>query len=138
MEGVHWLAGRIERVLDLVPDTAAAGDQARKSRQVFLGEITLLVDEVAKRSGVTASFASYEGFVVASSGVDSDLADALAAMAQSSMEPARHTAGALSLGNLRQLVIVGDKNKLALIRVGPVALGVLSPAGVNLGESTAA
>lgn len=138
MEGVHWLAGRIERVLELVPDTAAGGEQARKSRKAFLGEISLLVDEVATRPGVTAAFASYEGFVVAASGVDHDLADALAAMAQSSMEPARHTAGALSLGNLRQLVIVGDKNKLALIRVGPVSIGVLSPTDVNLGESTAA
>lgn len=137
MDATHWLAGRIGRVLGVVPEAAATGDVARRQRKEFIAEVSALVEEVSKRAGVTASFASFEGFVVAASGVDHDLAEALAAMAQSSMEPARHAAGALSLGALRQLVIVGEKNKLALIRVGPVALGVLSPAEVNLGESTA-
>ena len=133
---MHWLATRIEHLLAIaVPEGLGASEGGRERRRAFLDAVHELVDEVAARDGVTAAFASYEGLVVAAAGAAEF--EALAAMAQSAMEPARHTAGVAELGALRQLVLVGERSKLALLRVGPVTVGLLCPSGVHLAEATA-
>ena len=96
------------------------------------------MDEAGRRPGIGAVFASYEGLLVAVSGTSQAEAEAPAAMAPASLEPVRAAAGgALSLGALRQLVIVGEESKLALIRVGPVTVGLRSPTSVSLAVTTA-
>lgn len=133
---MHWLADRIEYLLDIaVPEGLGASDAARQRRRVFLDAVGALIDEVAARPGVSAAFASYEGLVVAAAGQAEF--EGLAAMAQSAMEPARHSAGVSELGPLKQLVLIGERNKLALIRVGPVTVGLLSDTRTVLAEVTA-
>lgn len=133
---MHWLSDQVENLLALAPhEGAGASAEARRQRRAFLDAVGQLVDEVASRDGVAAAFASYEGLVVATAG-DASF-EGLAAMAQSAMEPARHAAGVTELGALKQLVLIGDRNKLALIRVGPVTLGLMSPIQTVLADVTA-
>lgn len=132
---MHWLS---ERVLELstLSEAALSGGTGRARRHEFLNQMAELVDELARREGVTAAFASFEGLLVAASGTAEDF-EALAAMAQASLVPAFDSAGVVQLGTLRQLVLVGDRQKLALLRVGPVTLGIVSPSNVSLAEATA-
>ncbi len=131
---MHWLGHRIHEMLDRYGDDDSRVVVAR--RREFLDEIGALVDEISRRDGVTAAFASYEGLLVAASGLATDF-EALAAMAQAAMVPAFDSAGVIELGTLRQLVLVGDHNKLALVRVGPVTLGMVAPTDVSLAAATA-
>lgn len=131
---MHWLGHRIAEML------ARYGDEESKialdQRHAFLDEVGSLCDEIARRDGVTAAFASYEGLLVAAAGLASDF-EALAAMAQAAMVPAFDSAGVIELGTLRQLLLVGDRQKLALVRVGPVTLGLVAPTAVSLADATA-
>lgn len=126
---MHWLAHQVEAVAALAPDGA---DPDRRRR--FLTAITDLVDQVARRDGLDAVFASYDGLLVAAAGaLAAETAEPMAALAQSTMDPI-HVG---LLGPVRQLVLIGAERKLALIRVGPVTLGLISPTAVSLAERTA-
>lgn len=135
--GAHWLAERIARIRSITPEFSTTDEAAREARRIFVGEVTHLVEELARKPGVTAAFAMYEGFVVAASGVPHERAEALAAASQSGMGHASDMGTAAALGAVRQLVVVGDEAKLALIRLGPLDVGVLSPSHVDLGATTA-
>lgn len=133
---MHWLAEQVSRVSSLVPEGRHGdAEHAREQRKAFLDAVGHVVEEVARRPGVTGAFASYEGLIVAHAG-NADF-EGLAAMAQSAMEPAQHAAGMGHLGALQQVVIVGDRQKIALIRLGPVSLGILSASAVALANATA-
>jgi len=132
---MHWLGQRVQQMLTEA-ESGFSGDAGREARRGFIDHVSELVDDIANRDGVTAAFASYEGLLVAASGISSDF-EALAAMAQASLVPAYHSAGVLELGDLRQLVIVGDSQKLALVWIGPVTVGIVSPSEVNLAAATA-
>lgn len=132
---MSWLTERVHGVLDVV-ELGFVGAEGRVRRREFIDHIGVLVDEIAQREGITAAFASFEGLLVAASGIATDF-EAMAAMAQASLVPAYHSAGVLELGELRQLVLVGDRQKLALVWIGPVVLGIVSPSEVSLAEATA-
>lgn len=131
---MHWLGQRIGEMLERYGDDHARVPVDR--RRAFLDEIGELVDDISRREGVTAAFASYEGLLVAAGGLAGDF-EALAAMAQAAMVPAFDSAGIIELGTLRQLLLVGDRQKLALVRVGPVTLGMVAPSEVSLADATA-
>lgn len=124
---MHWLADRVVAVAALAPDGEVGG-----TRRAFLAEVSRLVEEVARRDGVEAAFASYEGLLVAVAGDRAAEAEPLAALAQSTMDPIHVGV----LGTLQQLLLVGSERKLALLRVGPVTVGLLSPSSVRLAATT--
>jgi predicted regulator of Ras-like GTPase activity (Roadblock/LC7/MglB family) len=92
--------------------------------------------EVARRQGVTACFVCHDGLLLETAGRAPDF-DALSAMAQKWMTAGKEAALTLSLGKVRQMVIVGHEHKLALFVIGPLALGIWSPSTVSLGRTLA-
>jgi predicted regulator of Ras-like GTPase activity (Roadblock/LC7/MglB family) len=125
---MHWLEHEVHRLdaLTGAPGEALACPTA----------LTELVTKVAERAGVAACFACYDGLLVARAGGDADY-EALAAMAQACMATGGRAAGALALGRVQQLLLVGDAHKLALVVSGPFAVGVLAPVEVQLARSLA-
>jgi predicted regulator of Ras-like GTPase activity (Roadblock/LC7/MglB family) len=138
---MHWLATEVERLLSLseslmqgtrggTAETSPA-KLPEKSRAQFLGAVRGMVQDVAKHQGVTACFACHDGLVLAGSGRGVDF-EALSAMAQACMAVSKDAASALSLGRVQQLVLVGNEHKLALLAVGQLSIGILSPCDVEL------
>ena len=137
---MHWLASEVERLLTLSegylqPSAVKGGvDKAERTRAQFLGAVRGMVQDVAKHPGVTACFACHDGLVLAGSGRGVDF-EALSAMAQACMAVSKDAASALSLGRVQQLVLVGNEHKLALLAVGQLSIGILSPCDVELGTA---
>ena len=130
---MHWLSNRVSRLAELAPLPRAA----RREREHFFSELASLVDEAGDREGVDVAFACHEGLLMAAAGAEAGEAEALAALAQVLLESLASRPGGLSLGDMRQLVVVGALHKLALVQIGPVTLGLRSPHGVSLARSTA-
>jgi len=138
---MHWLEARVRWLHGLAEahqNALLAGrfGEHESTRTTLLDGLREVVKEVAARSGVTACFAAHEGLSVETAGRAPDF-EALSAMTQCSMISSRDVATTLSLGKVQQIVIVGEEHKLALFFIGPLALGVLAPAGVQLGETLA-
>ncbi len=136
---MHWLASEVERLLSLseslmqpAPGKDGSGKLPERSRAQFLGAVRGMVQDVAKHHGVTACFACHDGLVLAGSGRGVDF-EALSAMAQACMTVSKDAASALSLGRVQQFVLVGHEHKLALLAVGQLSIGILSPCDVELG-----
>jgi len=135
---MHWLEARVRWLHGLAEaheNALVAGrwSERESTRTTLVAGLREVVSEVATRSGVTACFAAHEGLAVETAGRAPDF-EALSAMTQSSMVSSRDVATTLSLGRVQQMVIVGEEHKLALFFIGPLALGVLAPAGVQLGD----
>ncbi len=128
----HWLGEQVEALQGL---SGARADAAPAARRDFLSRVERVVEGAAGRPGVRAAFAAYEGLLVAESGA-ADF-ESVAALAQRMLEPASDAWESRALGEVRQLLVVGATEKLALVRVGPVVLGVLSPVEVRLAEAMA-
>lgn len=124
---MHWLEQQVERLHRL---------QEQRPHQAFLAAVQAMAAEVASRSGVTACFVSYDGLLIETAGKAPDF-EALSAMAQTWMVAGKDAATTLSLGRVRQMVIVGVEHKLALLVIGQLAVGILSPSTVNLGRTLA-
>lgn len=141
---VHWLAGQLARLDSLasrlkqyrdlssleIPGTPEAQEAARST---FRKQLGVLLEDVARRAGVRACFACHEGLVLDCRGEGQDF-DALGAMAQSCLETAKRASNSLELGAMRQMVLVGEHQKLALFAVGEVAMGIVAPSAVGLGQ----
>src|SRR5438045_672545 len=125
---MHWLEEQVTMLVGL-----AERVRRGEAKQPFLDAIREVVEGVARRDGVTACFACHDGLAFETAGRAPDF-EALSAMAQWCLASAKETALTLSLGRMRQMVIVGDEHKLALFIVGQLAVGILSPAPVNLGR----
>ena len=141
---MHWLAEQVKNLHDLInrhrqyKELAAAkvagSEQAEKqAREAFLAAVREFVEGIAGRDGVAACFASHEGLLVESAG-DLDDFEALAAMAQGVIEAGVNASINLDLGDLRQMVIVGSKQKVALFWVGQIAVGILGAHDVQLAQ----
>ena len=135
---MHWLEARVRWLHGLAQahqSALAAGrfGEQENTRTTLVTGLREVVKEVATRDGVTACFAAHEGLAVETAGRAPDF-EALSAMTQCSMVSSHDVATTLSLGRVRQMVIVGEEHKLALFFIGPLALGVLAEAGVQLGD----
>lgn len=145
---MHWLAQKLDALHDLArrfvalrsePARPESEPLVRRARNDFHQAIRGLVDEVTQRRGVTASFASHEGLIIAVAGkCQPGDEEAWAAMAQVCLSYSERTATTLSLGHTQQIVIVGASGKLVLFPIESMVLGVLSPTGVSLSEVLAA
>jgi predicted regulator of Ras-like GTPase activity (Roadblock/LC7/MglB family) len=132
---MHWLANEVERLVTL-SEQLMRPSRGEKARAQFLGAVRGIVSEVAKHQGVTACFACHDGLVLAGSGRGVDF-EALSAMAQACLTAGKDAASTLSLGRVQQFVLVGDEHKLALLAVGQLSIGILSPREVELGVALA-
>lgn len=119
----HWLAKR----LHLLEKMSASGSQAHE----FLAVVSTLINDLVRRPGVTAAFACHDGLLLDGAGNGVDL-EALGAIGQSSSLTAKSAAAVLSMGAVRQLLIIGDAQKVALFVVGAISVGVLAPEEVEL------
>lgn len=109
-------------------------EQIRKTRTDFINNVQLLIDSIVKSSDISGCVVVHDGFLLAKAGAVSDT-DALAAMMQESMLTAQKCKKTLNLGEIQQIVIVGETNKIAMISVGQVTLGILSAKQTNLAKS---
>lgn len=125
----HWLASEIA-ALAAAPGAAPSADPG--ARRDFLQKVDSIVHAAADRAGVRGVFASFDGMLVATAGEGEF--DALAALAQRMLVPAADAWDARALGKIHQLLAVGERDKLALVCVGPIVFGVVSPVDVRLGE----
>ena len=131
----HWLETQVER-LHRLAERQQRGADSKGTRRDFREAVSELTAEVARREGVTACFVCHDGLLIETAGRAPDF-DALSAMAQAWMVAGKDAALTLSLGKVRQMVIVGEEHKLALFVIGQVAVGILSPSSVSLGRALA-
>lgn len=132
---MHWLESQVERLHALVESqTRAPGN--KEARHAFLSAVEDVTSAVVRRAGVTACFVCHDGLLIETAGRAPDF-EALSAMAQAWMVAGKDAALTLSLGRVRQMVLVGHEHKLALFVVGPLAVGIVSPSAVVLGEALA-
>jgi predicted regulator of Ras-like GTPase activity (Roadblock/LC7/MglB family) len=141
----HWLDRQVGRLRELAltlepedtrrPPPTGRADQRRSA---FLAAVRELVEDVAAHDGVSACVACYDGLPMAAAGRAVDAAvEAVAAMAQRGVEAGSAAAGALALGPVQQVVVVGRDHKLALILVGQLVIGILAPVRTTLASTLA-
>ncbi|HMV68844.1 MAG TPA: hypothetical protein PKA64_18485 [Myxococcota bacterium] len=132
---MHWLAERLRSLRDTHGEVLqATGSQAAApswEREEFLVALGGLVRDVAAHEGVIGAFAEYQGLVVDVAGAE-DGAEAFAAAASRMVQSGREAAGMVQLGELQQLLLVGDARKVALIVLGPMSVGVVAGSEVRL------
>lgn len=139
---MHWFESQLATLEKLAADylnsqhqpnddVVTASETIRKKRGRFIDALQTLVDDVIKIQGVSACAAYHDGLVLASSGRMSSI-DALGAMIQESIGVARKGSAILGLGTIRQIVIVGSSDKVAMLTVDPIVLCIASPIDVNL------
>jgi len=132
---VHWLESQVERLHALVESQMRAPGN-KEARHAFLSAVEDVTSAVVRRAGVTACFVCHDGLLIETAGRAPDF-EALSAMAQHWMVAGKEAALTLSLGKVRQMVIVGHEHKLALFVIGQLAVGILSPSAVVLGRALA-
>lgn len=138
----HWLAYELERLQVLAEHHASektnAAGRARSeaehmAREEFLAATRALVSGISERRGVTACFVAHDGLIAETGGRAPDF-EALAAVAQKCQAVGREAGASLSLGGVRQMVVVGADHKLAMLLVGQLVIGILCPVDTQLGE----
>lgn len=139
----HWLAAELTRLQALAVEharektsTGVPGhreEAQHRSREAFLAATRSLVAGISERRGVTACFVSHDGLLADYGGKAPDF-EALAAVAQKCQAVGREAGASLSLGGVRQMVVVGDEHKLAMLLVGQLVIGILCPVDTSLGE----
>ena len=132
---MHWLESQVERLHGLAETLARAVDP-KEARQRFRDAVEDVTAAVVRRAGVTACFVCHDGLLLETAGRAPDF-EALSAMTQHWMVAGKEAALTLSLGKVRQMVIVGHEHKLALFVIGQLAVGILSPSAVVLGQALA-
>ena len=105
--------------------------ETRQARTVFIDKVQMLVDSVVKLPDISGCVAGHEGFILAKAGSVLGI-DALGVMIEESMEIAQRSKEILDLGDIQQIVIVGENNKIAMISIGQITIGVLSSKHINL------
>jgi predicted regulator of Ras-like GTPase activity (Roadblock/LC7/MglB family) len=109
----------------------AIEDGLKELRQRMFGETTQLVEQIAMHDGIVMAFVAYEGLVMAASG-QSDDHELYAAVANQFAFQAIQTAARLQFDDPRQVVIVTNTQKLALIFVKDMILGIVAPRTIEL------
>lgn len=134
---MHWLAQQATelqtRALTYLQARAQSSDAAGEARRHLFEALREVVGEISRREGVLAAFVQHEGLLMEGVGDRQEL-EAAAAMAQLLLPPVEQVRRTLSLGEVRQLVLVGDERKLVLLVLPEVCLGLLAPAEVRLAE----
>jgi predicted regulator of Ras-like GTPase activity (Roadblock/LC7/MglB family) len=122
-----YLAAQQQSATDIVN----ASEDIRRKRGQFIDAVQALVAKVFNIKGISACAAYHEGLILASAGNSLHL-DGLGALIQESISVAAQGAKLLGLGEIRQMVIVGASNKVAILSVGPIILCISSAKDINL------
>lgn len=138
---MHWFDLQLQSLHELaeaydkcrVSSADSFVEDIRKTRTDFINSVQLLVDSIAKFPDISGCVAVHDGFLLAKAGSITDT-DALGAMMQESMIVAQRSKKVLALGEIQQIVIVGESSKIAMISVGQVTLGILSAKQTNLAK----
>lgn len=141
---MHWLEEQIQlidgsvRKYAKIRESENAKDMAdryreRELRSSFLEDIKNLVQNVSEIAGITGCVACHDGLLVAQAGTLGGF-DAIAAAAQECINVANKSISSLELGTLRQVTIIGDQAKLALITTGEIAVCIVSPVETVLSQ----
>lgn len=112
----------------------ASSSRTSSARRAFHEALTEAAEGICARRGITACVVAHEGLVVTQSGAGA-MDDALAATTQVCLSTANGASSTVELGHPRQMVIVGDDQKIALFFVGQMVVGILSPADTVLAET---
>lgn len=139
---MHWFDSQLQTLHQFaeiyekcrIENSDESVEETRQARSVFIDNVQKLVDSVVKLADISGCVAAHDGFILAKAGSVSGL-DALGAMIQESMDIAQRNKEILELGNIQQIVIVGENNKIAMISLGQVTIGVLSSKHINLTKS---
>lgn len=144
---MHWLALQLDKLRSLAERhlelkglaAARAVDPvaANEARHVFFEALSKTAAEIRDRPGVDACFVCHDGLVCETVG-EAPSFEALAALAQACVEVARSGAASSALGDIRQMVLVGEDSKLALFCLGTIAVGIRCGPSINLARSLAA
>ena len=134
---MHWLAQQATelqaRALTYQQARVHSPQTASEARRRLFDALREVVDELARREGVIASFVQHEGLLMEGVGDRQEL-EAAAAMAQLLLPPIAQVRKTLSLGEVQQLVLVGEERKLVLLILPEICLGLIAPADVRLSE----
>lgn len=136
---MHWLATQVDQLRGKAEAhararaTGTATVTELAAREAFVTATRVLVAAIGERRGVTACFVSHDGLLADCRGAAPDF-EALAAVAQTCATTAKRAGLELSLGAVNQVVLVGGDQKLALLVVGQLALGILCPIETSLSE----
>ncbi len=125
------LAERLHRVGELSAALGAAPRPNAADLAALRRLVRGLVEEVAGLPGINACFACHDGLVLEAAGAGTNF-EALSAMAQSFSSVGGKAADTLELGEVRQLLLIGQKRKLALLIAGSLSIGVLCPEEMHL------
>jgi predicted regulator of Ras-like GTPase activity (Roadblock/LC7/MglB family) len=134
---MHWLAdgiGALHQLADrhLRVRQLGAPDLERKAREELMNAVHDLVTTAGAKEGVIGCFAAYEGLLISTAG-DTDF-EAQAATTQGFLWHAFDNSETLALGPIKQMVIVGENSKVALIPIGVITIGIMGPTATNLSE----
>lgn len=139
---MHWFQTQLAELSRLADEYAASQQQSaaniinlsekmRVKRAEFIDAVQALVDKVGAIKGISACAAYHDGLILAQSAQLAAI-DAFGATVQESARAAQQGATLLGLGELEQIVVVGAKNKVAMLSVGPLMLCISSPKEINL------
>ena len=142
----HWFAGQIHNLQVLsgrhrqyqklaAKGVAGSADAERQARKALLSAIRNLVEATQARPGIRASFAAYDGFLVEGAGEKGEDYEALAAMAQTILDTGRGASRRLKLGAPRQMVIIGERRKLAIVAAGELAVGLIGDSDISFAQA---
>ncbi len=142
---MHWFESQIAELISLA-DNYAEQNSSRQhepspynqasniSRGEFVSALNNVVANVAMHTGVSGCLISYDGLVMAMAGEVPDF-EALAAVTQECVQAGTKGAKMLDIGDVQQMVIVGSKQKIAIVTIGGLALCVLCPKTTVLSSS---
>jgi len=139
---MHWLETKIRHLHEILERQAeyqkmteaniAGAEAAHKmAREDFREAVSELVESIASREGVAASFACHEGLLVESAGASANF-EALAAVGQSMLRSGIASLDTLGFCDLTQMVLIGQEMKLALFSMGQIGLGIAAGRDINL------
>lgn len=141
---MHWLNDKLQNLEDILTrlseykgmdakSVAGAEAAAKKSREAFAETVHDLVEAIAERDGVTACFACHDGLLMESSGNHSNF-EALAVEGQKLISQGTSSLERLEFGEFQQLVLIGQKEKVALFWMGEIGIGIVSEKDTVLSE----
>lgn len=116
-------AGDISRTIERIDQAQRSANHARGALRDGLID---LGNAVCQRPGITACAVAHEGLVLSYAGPP-DLAEVLAVAAQKCHDSAAMTSRTVRLGAPRQMVVLGEQGKLALLFFGPLVVAILAP-----------
>ena len=132
----HWFAEHLRVLERMAREAGEASDDASEEWQRYHALLAELLDtarDIGEADPVTACVVGQQGVSLGSYG-DPDYSVAVAALADDCVALGQRIADPLDLGELRQIVFVGEQAKLALFHLGSVHFSVLAPADVVLGR----